>query len=64
MFIVTVLVMILLSFDEDDAVKYSLTNPKTPLYERPISQYSIEDLLSMLFDPRDKSLIHMHQMSN
>ena len=63
--IITMIVLMMISIflcsnsssDDDDAVSYNPTNPNTPIYERPISQYSIEDLVSMLLDPCDKSLI-------
>ena len=45
------------SSDNDDAVSYKPTNPKTPIYEYSISQYTVEDLVLMLLDPCDKSRI-------
>ena len=36
---------------------YQASHPETPIYEFPTLQYSVDDLISMLLDPSDKSLI-------
>ena len=49
------------SGSDDDVSKeiraYQTSHPETPIYEFPTQQYSVDDLISMLLDQQDKSLI-------
>ena len=43
--------------EEEDNVQYQSSNPNTPVYDIPKTQYSAEKIINMLLDPGDQTLI-------